>query len=267
MVKPENEWVWTEVEPIVSEDLWDECNKILDDRHAKRKRVGRRPVHLFAGLIYCHCGTKMYVRTDTPKYICAECRNKIPIIDLEAIFYEELKGFFVSPAEVAEHLRRGDEHLAEKSGLLAGLVRKREDLRDEIQRVYRLYVEGKLDGEGFGNFYKPLQERQRQLDDEIPRLEAEMDLLKINHLSAGHILTEANDLYGRWPSLSREEKQRIVESITERITIGKDEICITLCHLPSSEEATKEQHKLTPAAGSRGVRPAASSSSPGSRRA
>jgi site-specific DNA recombinase len=264
-VKPEDEWVWTEVEPIISDELWAQCNKILDDRQGG-ERPGRRPVHLFSGLTYCHCGGKMYVRPDTPKYVCSKCRNKIPIVDLEAIFYEELKAFFLSPKEVANHLERADEHLAERKTLLGTLTKQQDELRQETERVYKLYVDGKIDGDGFSQFFKPLQERQRQLDDEVPRVQAEVDVLKINHLSADQVLSEANDLYARWPSLSRDEKQKIVESITDSIIIGKDEIGINLCHLGSSEEATKEQRKLTPAAATPAARPAAFSSSPASRR-
>jgi site-specific DNA recombinase len=129
--------------------------------------------------------------------------------------------------------------------LLQTLEAKRAEIQDEIQRVYKLYVDKKLDGEGFERFYKPLQERQRQTDEELPRLQAEVDLLKINSLSSDAILTEAQDLHARWPKLTREEKQRIVESVTEKIVVGKGEVNISLCHLPSSEEMTKEQHKLT----------------------
>ena len=74
--------------------------------------------------------------------------------------------------------------------------------------------------------------------------QAEVDLLKIDHLSADHVVSEARDLYSRWPRLEREEKHRIIESITEKIVIGRGEIDITLCHLPTSEELTKEQRKL-----------------------
>lgn len=243
-IKSKDNWIWTEVEPVVSEALWTQCNEILDQRRAKFVRVGKRPKHLFAGLTYCHCGSKMYVQTHTPKYVCSECRNKIPIIDLEAIFCEQLKQFFLSPADIARHLEQADEHLAAQEALLQVLLGKRDALNQEIERIYHLYVEKKIDPDGFSRFYKPLQERQRQLDDEVPRLQAEVDLLRINHLSSEHVLTEAKDLHARWPSLTTEEKQRIVESITEKIIIGKDEINITLCHIASSEELTKEQRKL-----------------------
>jgi 5S rRNA maturation endonuclease (ribonuclease M5) len=98
--------------------------------------------------------------------------------------------------------------------------------------------------DGFGRFYRPLEERQKQLEEEIPRLQADIDVLKINQVSSEAIMAEAKDLYGRWPQLSREEKQRIVESITEKIVIGKGEVSISLCYLPSSEEMTKGQRAM-----------------------
>src|SRR5262245_35568516 len=57
--KPESDWVLIPCPAIVSEKIWDECNAILDARH--RRRVGRPAVHLFSGLVFCQCGTKMYV--------------------------------------------------------------------------------------------------------------------------------------------------------------------------------------------------------------
>ena len=90
------------------------------------------------------------------------------------------------------------------------------------------------------------RKNQKQLEEEVPRLEAEVDVLRINTLSSDKILSEAKDLYGRWPHLNREEKQRIIESITDKIIIGQDEIAINLCYLPSSEETTTEQRRLSP---------------------
>jgi len=36
-----------------------------------------------------------------------------------------------------------------------------------------------------------------------------------------------------------EDKRRVVESITDKIVIGKEEVSISLCYLPSYEELTK----------------------------
>ncbi len=88
-LKPEGEWVYTKCEPIVSEELWDQCNAILDDQLKQVKRPSRKTVHLFSGLVVCHCGTKMYVPSNSPKYTCRKCRTKIGVDDLEEIFQEQ----------------------------------------------------------------------------------------------------------------------------------------------------------------------------------
>jgi site-specific DNA recombinase len=126
------------------------------------------------------------------------------------------------------------------------VLRREEDkVAEEIKRIYRLYSEGGLTADGFGSFYRPLEKRQKQLEEEIPRLQADIDVLKINQVSSETIMAEAKDLYGRWPHLSREEKQRIIESITEKIVIGEGDVSISLCYLPSSEEMTKWQRGLS----------------------
>lgn len=79
-----------EVEALVPEDLWERCNAIL--RSQKNTGGARRKViNLFSGYVYCACGPKMYVPSNTRKYICGDCRNKIASGDLEMIFRSQLK--------------------------------------------------------------------------------------------------------------------------------------------------------------------------------
>ena len=60
----------------------------------------------------------MYVPVNSPKYICAACRNKIPAADLEDIFFEQLHGFLISPTEVNAYLARAADTLTDKERLL-----------------------------------------------------------------------------------------------------------------------------------------------------
>ncbi len=231
-LKPESEWVLHEVEPIVSEELWLECTNILNGR--KGKRPTKKTVHLFAGVTFCECGGKMYVPSNTPKYVCYSCRNKIPVDDLEAVYHEQIKNFFFSADEIASHLERANATIRGRADLLAVLGAERTKVSTETDKLYDLYQSGAIDKRGFGAKYKPLSERLSQLDDEIPQAQAEIDALKISQLSQAEVVSEAQDLYSRWPSLPLDEKRRIVEAITERIVVGKGEVEINLLYTPPS---------------------------------
>ena len=89
-----------------------------------------------------------------------------------------------------------------------------------------------IDKEGFGTKYRPLRARQEQHENELPALQAELDVLKIGHLSQEEIVSEARDLYTRWPELPFEERRRIVEAITEKIVVGIGEVEMSLFYAP-----------------------------------
>lgn len=235
--KPQQDWVLTPVEAIVSEDLWNQCNAILDEQRSKNHRPARKTVHLFTGLAYCACGQKMYVPSNSPKYTCYKCRNKIAVEDLEDVFQHQLRNFFLSPSEVSTYLNRADEVVREKEELLRALTEEEKRVRQEMEKVYRLYLDDQITSPGFGSRYKPLEERLNQIEDQVPQLQAEIDFLRIQYLSSDQILTEAQDLYSRWEDLSSEEKRKIVESITENIIVGEGEVTIHLAYLPSAAES------------------------------
>jgi site-specific DNA recombinase len=186
----------------------------------------------------------MYVRSDSPKYLCRKCNNKIPITDLEGIFHDELQVFFTDPQKIVHHLSQATQSLNEKETLLTAHEQKIQKLRDNMTKTHRLFLDGHVTPQGFGEFYKPAEQQLNQLVKELPKLQAELDYLKVNQLSADSLIKEANALYGRWPSLPTDEKRKIAEGLCEKIVIGRGEIDITLSYLPSSEEACKTQHML-----------------------
>ncbi len=242
-LKPETEWEFTEVEPVVSEELWDQCNALLNERQRNATRPGPKPVQLLAGLTFCACGQKMYVPSNTPKYVCQKCRNKIPVTDLEAVFHEQLKTFVFSPTEIANYLSTADEAICERDQQLKVLEQDEQQIRRRMDQIIRLHLDGQIPKEAVGREYGPLNDRLKQIEERIPELQGELDFLKIQKLSSDEVLSEARDLYTRWPSLEKEERRRVVEQITERITIGKDEVHIDLAYLPSPSEimATRAQ--------------------------
>lgn len=242
-LKPEEDWVFHEVEPIISEELWQKCNQILDERKAKGKRKTRKAVHLFAGITFCHCGQKMYVPSNSPKYTCQKCRNKIPVVDLEAVFHEQLRDFLLSDDELEVYLAGGQVQVKEKQDQIDILTKESHKIRREMDQVYELYIGNMITPDGFGERYKPLEERLGQINDKLPQTQAELDVLKINLLSSDQLVEDTRDLYARWPDLSREDKRNIIEAITESIVIEDDSIAINLCYLPTQ---TNDSQSLTP---------------------
>jgi len=156
------------------------------------------------------------------------------------------KLFFGQPKRIAEHLKNANQNLAEKSALLETHQREIQKVRDEMTRTHRLYIAEQITAQGFGDFYKPAEMRLNQLVSELPKLQAEVDFLRVNKLSADDVLHEADSLYDRWPSLPTEDKRKIVEALIEKIVIGNGEIDISLSYLPTSEELCKSQQKLGP---------------------
>jgi site-specific DNA recombinase len=244
-LKPESEWVYTPVEPIVSEELWEECARIVSAQRASKAPQTKRAVHLFAGFAYCVCGTKMYVRTGALKYVCEGCRNKMPSADLEAIYREQLHHVLVSPEEIEAHNRAAVDAMREKAQLIEKTEAELRRIAIEDQALFDLYLSKALSNDDFARRHAPITARRSQLEDELPRLQAELDVLRISAASREEVLEEARDLTARWIDLPEGEKRQIVEAITERIVIGKEDVEITLLHLPDGgkpdQRATRPQ--------------------------
>ena len=50
-------------EPLVDEDTWNRAQALLQN-----SKPGRCATHPFTGIIFCECGSKMYVATASPKW-------------------------------------------------------------------------------------------------------------------------------------------------------------------------------------------------------
>lgn len=245
IIKPKDEWVYQKVEPIVSEELWDQCNYILDEQEKKNKKPTRKAVHLFTGFAFCHCGNKMYVPSSSPKYTCYTCKNKIGTSDLEEIFLHQLRSYFFAESEITDYLNKADQVIKEKDELLKALEEEKRKVEKEMEKVYRSYIDDELDVKEYGRQYRPLTQRRDQIENQIPEIQGEIDFLRIQYLSSDQVLHEAKDLHSRWPDLSPEEKRKIIETITEKIVVGTEDISIDLCYIPShSERIATGQHKL-----------------------
>jgi len=237
--KPESEWVITACPALVSVELWNECNRLLDQLESKRKSLGPQPKHLLAGYVQCTCSKKMYVfhKSTTATYMCRTCKNRIMESDLDEIFHAQLKTFLLTDINMSEYLQKVQTELEEKEKLASSVQAEREAIKKKMARYLKLRIDEEVSKEVFAEEYKPLEEQLMQIDKQLPELYADVDFLKIQFNSSNVVLEDAKDLYTHWNDLAFEEKRNIVETITDAITIGKEDISIKLSYVPSQAQS------------------------------
>ena len=59
--------------------------------------------------------------------------------------------------------------------------------------------------------FRPVEERQKQIEEEIIKLQADVDLLKIDSFSRDQVMNDATYLQEAWPSLDQVERTQIVD--------------------------------------------------------
>lgn len=227
--KPAEDWIIVPCEAIVSAELWHQCNAILDAQEAKNKRPGPKAVYLLSGLVQCSCGKAMYVFHSSRQFACKACKNKISVEDIDEIYQVHLKEY-LQGINQADYAQQHTAQLEEKKTLLENTQRERAKLAKQIDEWIDLRVSKELTKESFAAKYQPAEMRLRQLDEQLPELEAEIDTRTIQLMSGDKLLHEAKTAYDRWETMAFEERRALVETVTNAIVVGKDEIDIRLSY-------------------------------------
>ncbi len=243
VLKPKEEWIIVPCPAVVSTELWDQCNAILDAQERKRP-PGPKPVHLLSGLVKCHCGKTMYVYHKNKIYRCTTCNNRIALADIDEIYEAHLKEY-LQGINLNDYLKQHDEQIQEKKALLETTQRECAKLSRQINEWALMRADGELSKETFASLYQPAENQLRQLEKNVPELEAEIDVRTIQMINSDKILTDAKAIYDRWKEVPFEEQRAIVEIVTNQIEIAKDEITINLAHTPKLLNGGNSPHDLT----------------------
>lgn len=238
-LKPQEDWVFVPAPRLISDELWQQCNDILENMTKNHNKVRSRGVYLFAGVVTCECGEKMYMRLKAPKYVCKKCKNKIEPDILEEVFHEQLKNFLFSDTEIQKKLDADKQAINDKQKLLTALKSDAQKLKEKIDKVMELYFDGKFAKEAFDSHHSPLYTQQQQKMTEIAEVQSSIDSLSVYSLSSDQVLHDAKNLYNHWHTFTKEDKKNIIETVVKNITIGTEDIEIELAYLPllSSIEA------------------------------
>lgn len=243
--KDQKDWVYNEVEPIVSEKLWKSCNDYLDQQRAKiRKARGKTPKHIFSGVLKCYCGKSMYPYNSKSTYTCKACKNKIPILVLEEIFYEQLKSFVYSENDLQHALSQAQDYLDEKQQIIESMQNEIVKSKQQMDKVYKLYLEDKISGDGFKEKYSPLEDKVKALKSSIEEHERDLQNTQLSDISIEEVLKNGKGLADSWKSLNQEEKTQLVQEITEEIIISEDSIDIALSYAPLLDRGKRQRTNM-----------------------
>ncbi|RXK81165.1 recombinase family protein [Filimonas effusa] len=246
-LKPTSEWVLTECPSIVSEELWEECNAILEQQYKKRNKPGRQAKFLLSGIMQCTCHAKMYVYHGVDTYHCRKCKNKISVRDIDYVFEVQLKNFLFTDLEIDVYQKQTEMTINEKANLLNAAQVEIEDLTVRTTELLNMRLKKEISQEDFVRFYEPDNTRLKGLQRHTAELQGEIDALTVHLASSQTVLSDAKDLYNRWSDLEFSEKRTIVETITDEIIVGSDDIHIKLAYLPKHtffDDNVKRQRNL-----------------------
>lgn len=215
---------FSKVQPIVSEDLWNQANRILDARHTAPPAA--KCLQLFAGLTFCMCGRQMSVLAKSPTYVCKKCRNRISSVELDAAFQKRLRNLVLQKEEMTRTPSPSEVIIKTKRKQQQTLSQEAARVREKMDQVYQAYIDNGISEQRFRRTYRPLEARLKQLEEEIPKLLGELDRLKNQRLPWDEILAAAKSLYTGWQTLGENKKRLSVQSLVKRITVWRDNLRI-----------------------------------------
>ncbi|MEM2990044.1 MAG: recombinase family protein, partial [Halobacteria archaeon] len=168
-LKPQEEWVYYQVEPIVSQEIWDEVNTIIRQNALPYPAIPPQTgKYAFSGLVICgECNRKMYVMKydgmRVPRYVCRQCKTKINEDVLLEQFREGLKCMVISPGHL-ESMHKIDEGVIQaKDSQLKALKSELRTVDKKIDNLLDLLNDGLLDRTIFSERIKELQGRKQQI--------------------------------------------------------------------------------------------------------
>ncbi len=246
-LKTKDEWIFNEVPAIISEDKWEKVNSLLLDQSKSRKQPLNKKTHLFTGFVICGCGSKMYLPSNNPKYVCQSCKNKIPQDDLEDIFHQQLTDYIITDENIKLYIEANETLIKNREDILRTSRKEADKIQSKLDNLLDLHQRKEIPTDGFGHQFNPLFEQLKQIESQIPIVEGEILALKQNGESGRFMFKEAENIYSQWTRLSRDEKRTIIESVTDSIIVHSEDITINLKYLmpPNYINGTDGQRNYT----------------------
>lgn len=166
-------------QPLVSREVFDKCQAVIDGYHKKPFKAGAKPFML-RGMIRCKkCGCLITPEIKKGKYTYYSCSNYkglcerawIPEADLLEPIYKDLQGLEM-PADKIDELTLELKKIAEsESGFykhsVGALQTEHQLLKDRLDKMYEDKLDGRITQDEYDEKLKSYKARQADLLEEI----------------------------------------------------------------------------------------------------
>jgi site-specific DNA recombinase len=164
-------------QPLVSQELWDRVQGVLDGRNARKIRHSKRDF-AFSGLMRCgHCGCAMVGELKKGRYVyyhCSGFKGKCPepYVREEVIAerFSQILGRLSFGDEVLAWVTKGlrESHAEEQKEHEAAIARLQPEYDRLRHRIHAMYID-KLDGRIDHSFYVQMSEQWQLEQDNLQR--------------------------------------------------------------------------------------------------
>jgi|TARA_B100000315_G_C14501123_1_gene552357 site-specific DNA recombinase len=200
--------------------------------------------YLFAGLLRCECGQKMYVAKykamKSPRYICRGCRSKINEDTILNLFKDCLKSIALDPKKLNDAIKPEVNIVEQKTKQIKQLNTELKNIKKKIDSLLDLWNDKTIVKTTFTEKYRELYERKQQIELEIPCAQAEIDHVKITETGKDYILNQTQFLYSLWDTLNIEKKGKLIRELVDDITVQEKELRFQLYYLPELMECATD---------------------------
>ena len=230
-------------EPIVSIELWERVQGMMDGRHAKKSKRGNHDF-AFSGLISCHaCGCAVVGEIKKERYVyyhctgyadkCqgspASCRRRYVREEVLEKQFTELLGLLKFDDEVLEWVRDAlrashTDERREHEEAIRRLQAEHKRLGDRINAMYLDKLDGRVDGAFFDKMSAEWRDEQNRCLREIERHEA----AEQSYMDEGvQILELARNAQRLFERQEPRQKRRLLNFVLSNCTWEDGEVVAT----------------------------------------
>ncbi len=248
--RPRSEWIMVPVPPLVSKELWDMANRILDKNAGTGRRNAKQP-YLLTGLVQCatcgytYVGGRKIKRKGGKEYLIRFYRDlskarlmgifrdvncpqsQVSCTRLDTAVWKVVSAALLQPQIIIEAMEQqflsGTNAQLQKE--IDYLLREISELEKEDEGLYRAYRAGAFDAVEFAAKREGIKERRRGLEKEKGDLQSRVLTREKFELNKQQVLTQTAILreHGLTVDPPFEIKQSILKLVVDQIKLNVNE--------------------------------------------